>query len=64
VTVLRELLEFAQDHHLGVSIALLLLPVVAHRPYPLVPMARTKLYRNLSPTASGPLIDAVAKSGY
>src|SRR5439155_13960385 len=32
-------------------------------PYPFVPIARTKLYLSLSPTASGPVIDAVAKSG-
>src|SRR5439155_15083109 len=37
---------------------------LVHQSHPLAPMARTKLYRSLSPTASGPVIEAVAISGH
>ncbi len=38
--------------------------IIATHHYPLEPMARSKVYCSLPPTASGPFSTAVASSGY
>jgi hypothetical protein len=61
MAVLAQSLKFVEDRLLGLLFSDF--GTSAHRLYPFVPMCRENEYTSLSPTTSGPVIEAVASSG-